>query len=323
MKKLSRPITKLKLAATLLTVAAAMAVSGQTVDLFQRYPTKLTAGDSEPSRARPWQFTQADVFRVSSFDLKVGNQLQIELPSADLGIGHCADGAVWAVLISSEGGKLIWPGAKEPEVVANVWLRFHPKEINRLFPNAAVSAQPAASLVTQMRAVANAKFRSSWHAGQNALMPEIKDLTVDIDTKTAKRRFFIVDTSAGTAQYLKAFEKQSSTPASANTSAPRVSGLSPRNGAQDVSPTVTELRVTFNVPMSGGMSWCGGGEGYPATPEGKSAYWTDDHLTCVLPVVLKAGRTYEIGLNGPSFRNFRSAAGVPLAPVTYTFRTKE
>jgi hypothetical protein len=42
----------------------------------------------------------------------------------------------------------------------------------------------------------------------------------------------------------------------------------------------------------------------------------------VLPVTLKADQTYEIGLNSPPFKNFRSAAGVPLAPVSYTFRTR-
>jgi hypothetical protein len=323
MKHQSKLFTKFSVAATLLAAAVTGVVSGQAVDLLERYPTKLSAGDAEPSRARPWQFTQTDVFRLSGFDFKVGNQLQIELPSADLGIGHCADGAVWGLLISSEDGKLIRAGAKEPEAVANVWLRFHPKEINRLFPNAVASAQPATDLVAKIRAVANVKFRSSFHAGQNAMIPEIKDLTVDVDTKDGQRRFFMVDTAAGTAQYVKAFEKQSSTSASASAGAPRVVGLSPRNGVQDVSPTVTELRVTFNVPMGGGMSWCGGGEGYPASPAGKSAYWTDDHLTCVLPVALKAGQTYSIGLNSPSYKNFRSAAGVPIVPITYTFRTKD
>ena len=42
----------------------------------------------------------------------------------------------------------------------------------------------------------------------------------------------------------------------AMTLVPQVVSLDPYNGAQNVSPAVTELRVTFNVPMGGGFSWC-------------------------------------------------------------------
>jgi hypothetical protein len=49
---------------------------------------------------------------------------------------------------------------------------------------------------------------------------------------------------------------------------------------------------------------------YPSSPEGKRPYWTEDHKTCVLPVQLNPGSEYRLGLNSPSFRNFRSASGV-------------
>ena len=42
----------------------------------------------------------------------------------------------------------------------------------------------------------------------------------------------------------------------AKTLVPQVVSFDPYNGAQNVSPAVTELRVTFNVPMGGGCSWC-------------------------------------------------------------------
>ncbi len=103
---------------------------------------------------------------------------------------------------------------------------------------------------------------------------------------------------------------------------PRIVKLVPVNGAKDVDPGVTELRVTFSVPMAGGFSWTGGGPQYPTIPEGKKPYWTDDQKTCVLPVQLQPGWEYHLGLNSPSFKNFRSAAGVPLDPVQYTFKTK-
>jgi hypothetical protein len=104
---------------------------------------------------------------------------------------------------------------------------------------------------------------------------------------------------------------------------PEIVSLEPANGATDVSPAVAELRVTFNVPMGRGMSWCGGGPNFPTTPDGQKAHWTDDGKTCVLPVQLKPGWEYHLGINCPSFKNFRSDEGVPLVPVGYTFKTSD
>src|SRR5208283_4851776 len=136
-------------------------VSGE-VDLLQRYPTKLTAGDTRPEQARPWEFTDGDIFRVTQFRLEVGKELRVEVGPADLGIGHCADGAVWAVLIPRAGGTLTRQGTNQ-EAIAHVWLRFHPKEITRLFPVDTVFNDGATNLSAEMRAIANAKMTSSWH----------------------------------------------------------------------------------------------------------------------------------------------------------------
>jgi hypothetical protein len=105
------------------------------------------------------------------------------------------------------------------------------------------------------------------------------------------------------------------------TQIPKIVSLEPRNGAKDVSPATTELRVTFNVPMGAGFSWTGGGPEFPPGPAGKKPYWTTDKKTCVLPVELKPSSTYRLGLNSLSFKGFQSAGGVPLEPVVYTFQT--
>jgi len=105
-------------------------------------------------------------------------------------------------------------------------------------------------------------------------------------------------------------------------SKPQIVALEPKNGATDVDPSVTELRITFNVPMGGGFSWTGGGPEFPTIPDGKKPSWSADHKTCVLPVALQPGSTYRLGLNSPSHKNFQSAGGVPLDPVNYTFKTK-
>ena len=77
------------------------------------------------------------------------------------------------------------------------------------------------------------------------------------------------------------------------------------------------MRVTFNVPMAGGFSWTGSGPNFPKTAG--HPYWTEDRKTCVLPVELKPNWDYRLGLNSPSFKNFKSRSGVPLEPVEYRF----
>lgn len=107
------------------------------------------------------------------------------------------------------------------------------------------------------------------------------------------------------------------------TAKPQIVGLDPKNGTTDVDPKLAEIRVTFNVEMGGGFSWTGGGSDFPKIPEGKKPSWAADHKTCVLPVELEPGKTYRFGLNSPSHKNFQSAGGVPLDPVTVTFKTRD
>jgi beta-lactamase regulating signal transducer with metallopeptidase domain len=109
------------------------------------------------------------------------------------------------------------------------------------------------------------------------------------------------------------------------TMAPQVVSFSPSNGEQNVAPDLTEVRVTFNVPMGGGCSWCTVGDDdsdFPKGREGKQYYWTDDKRTCVLPVTLESGKAYRISVNAAEYKNFQSEAGVPCEPVEYSFKTR-
>ena len=110
-------------------------------------------------------------------------------------------------------------------------------------------------------------------------------------------------------------------PPAALSGAPSVVTFDPPNGATNVSPAKTELRVTFNMPMRGGFSWTGGGPSFPPGREGQKPSWTSDKRTCVLPVSLQPNTSYRVGLNSPSHKNFKSESGVPLDPVVYTFST--
>jgi beta-lactamase regulating signal transducer with metallopeptidase domain len=103
---------------------------------------------------------------------------------------------------------------------------------------------------------------------------------------------------------------------------PVIESTSPAIGATDVDPRTTEISVTFDREMDvSGYSWTGSGPAYPPSPEGAMAVWKDKR-TCVLPVQLKRGTYYLVGINSTSFQNFRSAMGVPAETSAIYFVTK-
>ncbi|MDR3460594.1 MAG: DUF4019 domain-containing protein [Verrucomicrobiae bacterium] len=308
------------LAATALSL---LAMSASAVDLLSRYPTQLTAGDSQPDHARAWDFKQDDIFRIARFELKIGDKLKIETQAADLGIGHGADGVVWAVLLPRGEATLTSPEADKGEPIVNVWLRFHPAQLNQLFPPETVFADGDTQLLEQIRKVVNAKFRSSWHAGMNAMIPEPKDLTVYVDTKAGAHRFYMVDTDAKTAEYVAAFNQTSpARPAITPTSVPPVVIKTvPEAGSMNVAPGEGEIKVTFSKEMSDqSWSWCSVWD--DSTPEGIGAPRYDaGHTTCAMKVELEPGTTYGYWLNTEKFRNFRDAGGNPAVPYLLVFTT--
>lgn len=102
---------------------------------------------------------------------------------------------------------------------------------------------------------------------------------------------------------------------------PRVTRLSPENGAADVDPSLAELRVEFDRPMAEGWSWVReeGGD-FPALVgrAGQSA----DRREAFLPVALEPGRSYVVWLNSDAHRDFQDPAGTPLPPLRWTFSTR-
>lgn len=102
---------------------------------------------------------------------------------------------------------------------------------------------------------------------------------------------------------------------------PRIVASKPKAGAKQVDPALTEISVTFDRDMGGGMSWTGGESLFPPIDKTRKARWTDKR-TCVLPVRLEEGHYYRLGINSSSFRNFRSRAGVPVPPSAIYFCTR-
>jgi RNA polymerase sigma-70 factor (ECF subfamily) len=81
-----------------------------------------------------------------------------------------------------------------------------------------------------------------------------------------------------------------------------------------------EITVTFDRDMRGGFSWTGGGPNKPRIPEGQGPRWRDKR-TCVYPVALEPGHYYRVGINSKSFKNFKSAEGVPVRTSAIYFTT--
>jgi hypothetical protein len=52
-------------------------------------------------------------------------------------------------------------------------------------------------------------------------------------------------------------------------------------------------------------------------------HYLADHRACVLPVRLKAGKTYAIWLNSQNLGNFRDADGNSAVPYLLVFTTKD
>jgi hypothetical protein len=101
---------------------------------------------------------------------------------------------------------------------------------------------------------------------------------------------------------------------------PQVVSMIPANGAQDVDPSLTAIQVVFDRPMTDqAWSMVGGGPHYPKT--GKGAQYDTQRKIWTVPVELKPDWTYEFMLNSETYDAFRSENGVPLEPVSVTFRT--
>ncbi len=101
---------------------------------------------------------------------------------------------------------------------------------------------------------------------------------------------------------------------------PQVVSITPANGATDVSAKLKEIVIEFDRPMrDGAWSVVGGGPNFPKI-KGQPSYDAAKKVL-TLRVKLKPNWTYTFGLNSNRFKNFASAEGVPLKPVTVTFST--
>ena len=96
----------------------------------------------------------------------------------------------------------------------------------------------------------------------------------------------------------------------------------PRSGAREVDPKLAEIRIVFSKPMlDGTWSWVAAKEAFPRM-RGPS-HFLPDGKTCVLPVTLEPGKTYELWANSENSHNFRDADGRPATPYYLRFQTRK
>lgn len=101
---------------------------------------------------------------------------------------------------------------------------------------------------------------------------------------------------------------------------PRVVAAWPDLGETGIDPATEVLRIEFDRDMDtrGGMSLCGGGPSFP-TITGR-ARWESPRVVLV-PIALEPSHAYELSINCPAARNFRSAAGEPAEITPLVFST--
>ena len=222
------------------TSSSQPAATSQRILLLERYPTTLTEGLTEPSQACAWEFSPDDVYELSKFDFEGDDGLRVKTGPADLGIGHCEHGAVWAVVLPRRRSQMVSSAARTVEEPEHVWLRFHPAYIGTILPPDTVRGPGDPTRFTRMQRVAVHKMRSSFHAGRRAMIPPPSIIVLDADTRAGLRRFFLIDRDADAAQYVEALANQT------------VPGTTPIS-AEDATQIFDKVWTTFDAeyPMFG------------------------------------------------------------------------
>jgi len=127
------------------------------------------------------------------------------------------------------------------------------------------------------------------------------------------------ETKAVTSAVVQPADANAPLPAAAG--APIVVKTSPQAFANDVEPSLGKITVTFDQPMTNASwSWIGGGDTYPKTA-GQPSY-DQGRTACSLAVKLEPNKVYWVGINSPSYQNFKSASGVPAKQYVILFATK-
>jgi tetratricopeptide (TPR) repeat protein len=110
-------------------------------------------------------------------------------------------------------------------------------------------------------------------------------------------------------------------PKAARPSRPIVIKTNPIALANDVSPDLDKITVTFDRPMMDqSWSWTGGGDTLPQKT-GSFSY-DSARTTCTFPTKLAPGKVYWLGVNSRDYKFFQTTARVPAQQYVILFATK-
>jgi tetratricopeptide (TPR) repeat protein len=103
---------------------------------------------------------------------------------------------------------------------------------------------------------------------------------------------------------------------------PVVVETSPINLTYNVPPETTEVTVTFDKEMfPNGYSWCRNQHPYPEKTG--QPIFSNGNFSCALPVELRPGQYYRIGINTPPYQSFKSVDGDPTHHYVLVFATAD
>jgi Peptidase family S41/Tricorn protease C1 domain len=180
--------------------------AADAIDLGQRYPATL---DHSPTpKAYDWTCDPNDVWRVSKVAFALDDRFRVELKSAQVVLGHHGSNVLWAAVFPDQPGEIVTATAGQGEHVTSIWLRFHPARLREMFPPATVTGPGGKEVIADARRLAAHKMRSCWHSGGRPMVPEKGSVTVDLETREGRRRFFSIDTVNSKVRYVDAFRKR-------------------------------------------------------------------------------------------------------------------
>ena len=109
---------------------------------------------------------------------------------------------------------------------------------------------------------------------------------------------------------------------------PVVVSTMPEALANDVSPDLQEITVTFNQPMMDGSwswtawtAWTGRDDTFPQRDG--DIHYNASRTACTMPVKLQPGKVYQVGINSQYHNDFQSPGRVPARPYLILFATRQ
>jgi len=199
--------------ALVLTLAsfALAAVSPGGVKLGSVYGGKLDY--EEGAQGRDWTVAPEDVWNLESFSYKLKGKLELELGASVVVFGKHEDdkgrkSVVWAAVIpreDAEHGRIVSSNAGHGNHVQNIFLRFHPGLVAKLFPAKTVLGQGDPLMAVWGKRIYAHKINSHWQSENMPVVPWKQSLVFDIETVEGVRRCYMLDTKKKTAEYVGGF----------------------------------------------------------------------------------------------------------------------